>query len=858
MNMPVPEIDALVHGSPRHPSLDHLLAADFEDHRYDPKQSGVIESSNASPLPELQDIQQPAQQNNDGNIHNHSFSNADASYRSVEPFNPDEGTVTPTTIFPQGSSLESHQRYLRAWRTSELQRNKKRLGGYMRQKTRHPYHSDNWRPIFWLLEKTTLVGEQHHRKILEIVKVPKNVHARFTADAGEVLLEIMLRTGSHLQVESTSGTHEEFEFTSLSLLGTQFQNTEALNLLPRFVEIYSPTGSYSSKGWHPYVLERRNKRTLKHHSLAVDSKQWAHQDGEDEELSDADLKSLETALGQVTKNDFVGSSIAESVRAVWAVDRRKHTSKIALPRRPMIGGALELSNYVRDLMSPIPKLARGALSHSVESQEPNDYFETVIEELISLLEDPGIILHMSKQILDQAFAFLVKHNQFPAAHQIYTKLAACGYAFHASNFNVLLAAAAKVGDVHNFEYALTLMLRRKIRPTATTWSAFHRLIHRRFPADANIVADAMRTRGLLSDPAAAKEVVQNSVEGDLTAHLAQQGSLASFLELYDTRYRFSRGHEGFEWLTVDVVNRMVKTFLAHGRMHDAYQVLETFQHREPKASLSTATLNTFLTSSLQASDPSTAIAVINWFRIGEEGALTPDHITFSILFNIAFKRRYFNMLRVVWRYACSMGLVERTMSHQIRKSLLSFAPGTVEEKGDEISRGQLWRTWAGKFAVGVADGITNSLPPLEKVADIETHAVRSKRAESTPPAIVANRSHPYQPLSEKAQKLIRMASEPPLAKGVDESITRRKKLQSLLIADLKQVMELKPVLPLSTLLARALQKDLEWKKKGFGHPKAFLTAEAESTMFAEMMADAIHVPMMKGNAAPAQRNRSMR
>ncbi|KAF2170014.1 hypothetical protein M409DRAFT_51789 [Zasmidium cellare ATCC 36951] len=721
------------------------------------------------------------------------------------------------------SGDELKVRYFDAYRSGQQDRLRKSFHRWQIQKERHLHpSSDDWRKVLYLLEDATPSGEEHFKKTLEAVDLPLNASVRVKGNVGAAILDIMQRTGSHMQIGTgalhgnASRRNKDF-LSSISLLGTAQENAAALRILPRYVEVVDPKGDGRTRNLGDLSLR------------SPDKSYWDEQDT----LSEAEIERLENALDQVTDSTDRLTKPAMPVRAIWVVDRLKRDSSISperLLQRPASWTTAKLTLYIERLTEKRPRLVMQRLSHHKKTASSHvGHINIVTEELKTLLTDEAAIKHLAASTLDRALQYLTKHSKYHVFRKIFNFLEHNGYEFVVSNWNVLLAAAARAGDVSNFSYILKLMIDRKVPPTPVTWALFHDLMSRRFPLEAGTVVEIMRRKGLLNHNKAASLIAANSATNDLTAHLAMKGDLDSFYRLYDNRFGLSYGQSGFEWLSINVVNRMSGVLLAAGKVHDAFTMLQEYQKRSraknQMAAPETSTLNIFLTSALRARNPATAIAILQRFRVSQPGAIAPDHITYSILFIIAWRQKHYNMLRVVWRYACAAGHVGYSMQTRIQSSMLWQPPKDLplEETG---AMKQLWMTFAAKFAAGL-----NGQQCLQSkgLADSEDRTAASPN------------------FSDVDSTLVRLASQTYMALDSSEYHEYQKEADGVLRSDLSQVQKVAPVLPFADVLAEALRKDVEWWEKGIGGPRGVLAAGGIREMFTEMVQKGVQIPIMDGD-----------
>lgn len=738
---------------------------------------------------------------------------------SSETTNPPPDRVVIRRCWVDAPVKDTHQfseRYIANITKVSVSQTRNRLRAHHMQQERHDYESsDDWRVVLRMLDDHTTAGHKLYKKSLETVMLPKGVLARFRSNAGASLKEIQEHTGCHVQIRRGAPHYSTVvdAFAGLDLLGSPWQITHALKILPQYLDVMPAqemVGIHASSNLTDHVLQRR-VRSDEDMSLASISAPNTANIQEQDSLDEGDVENVEH---QMDERDESSATITTPIRSVWAEKRTRRLNMYGLldKRLKSLSTPLDVSAYVEDLCQPVPRLVHKALYKTRIPLSQQGHVRIVMEKLISLFSAPGVARMATSHAVDRAIRFLTKHNNFAAFRELYDALEDGGYTFTVSNWNCCLAAAAKVGDVHNYKYTLTTMLRHKVKPDPVTWATLHDLVCRRCPSETNCVLETMRNKGLLSDDGAAKLVAQNAVTNDLKAHLAQRGDLYTFYRLYDNRFGTMYGLGSFNWLTVDVANRMVAVLLSLGRSNDAFGVLSEIRKRQGERPLETVTMNTFLTSSLRDMDPASAVAIVKHFRVGQVGALVPNNVTYTILFAIAWRRRYFNMLRVIWRYACMSGFVGFSMRHRVEKNLNFFLPKQPVEDMN-VSRENVWRALAAKFIIGISggSGYYTDAPREAGLSILETQLLNSVSLGSLRP-------------------------ESSLHQG------RKNFFRHVLTDDFTEATLSKPVLPLAELLRSAWEKDRAWKERGLGQAKNY-----SNDMFKEMLKDGIKVPIEAGD-----------
>ncbi|TKA63857.1 hypothetical protein B0A55_10700 [Friedmanniomyces simplex] len=587
-----------------------------------------------------------------------------------------------------------------------------------------------------------------------------------------------------------------------------------------------------------------------------------------------------------------------------------------------------LTNHVETLVTIPPRLVNRRTkdkTYVAGTLRTNSYQQQIIAELLRCFSDPSASACVSRAAVDHALDYFVRHSNFLAVRQLLAILQDNSeYTLTTTNFDIFLAAAAANEDVHNFRLWLRNMLREELKPSPRTWASLHRLVCRRYPGTEmpGRVLSAMRAKGVLTDPETVREWLRDNVERRLTAYLASKTKsedvdLDAFMSMYDKRYRLplnqhqlsdarhSSAEQYRPWLTTVTTNIMAKVLLAHGRTQDALAVVRMYE--DSGGPLRADTINTFLNAAERARDTGFAVSVLKYFAASAARSSRPagkgirlDAISYSTLFNVAWTRKNYNMLRVIWRYACCAGEVRWMVHQMVRTSLLKYVPATTSrrqlerEQGEvrlaeavesvlkgskakkhtsenkEVNvrsrRGEVWSGWVGNFVVGLTDGIEDNRKDTGARA-----ATSSAKSASENDASLHNLAQ----LTPYAAEMLALATQPrrkplvispteqdpfdtPKTVSLPAHYARRTRLQALIDEDLAQTLHLTPTIPLPELLERAWEMDMQWNEQRLGAPTeamtwAFYDREATEEqkagvfvgMFEEMLVKGIEVPVKR-------------
>ncbi|WPH01464.1 Hypothetical protein R9X50_00431000 [Acrodontium crateriforme] len=685
------------------------------------------------------------------------------------------------------------QSYLKLYSWSEQQKAHKRERNIQIQHERHHQQSGThaeWLDLLNLLTRATPQGAKFHQRSTETVRLPDGVHAKFKLPASLAILELMLRTGSHAQMtfEQRSGNEA---FSVVTLWGTAAENAHAIKILPDLVHFISPE------------LDEIVNNEATPDDLNV---QNAFEAGE---IGDGEHQNAERLQDSV--DDLVGTTPADHksvpIRTVWSAAALADVPvKEIISHRPTKWSVNELALYVEALTAPVSRIVRRS-QQGLKSQDPNDHRQLVTEELHSLfVQSPEVAPFITEPAVNKALGFFILNNSWAHLRVIFNAVEHnINYQVTASNYNVMLGAAADTGDFFNFQLLSRRMLERGLQPTWRTWVHFYKLASVKpvIGSPAKILR-RMRAHGILANTSAYRESAQIAVATEFrTLFFKHNVSLDKIFQIYDERWRVRPGlgsQDGTtrkarqrHWLTVSAASHMIHALLTQARTKEALNVLIKLEESGEKAS--TAILNDFLSAAERGRDPASAVAALQRLDAysTENRKLKPDRNTYEILFDLAWRAQYFNMLRVIWRYACTTGNVSYKMQRTILQSLQTYVPTRdTREKIDTIfrhersslqtgylSRIDWWFGLAGKFAIGVNVGL--------------------------------QRKNATDELSDRETKIFDLVASP---SDKADHIKRSVRSKDLLLRDMNEALSLTPTTSLAVALEQAWRADRRWRDNG--------------------------------------------
>lgn len=695
--------------------------------------------------------------------------------------------------------------------------------------------NEAWQDILRLLEQDSPSEPEKYIKRMETITLPEGIFAKWIRDPNESILEVMQHTGSHVQV--IPGT-EVGLFSSLTLLGRPAQNALAKKLLQEsdYLAAVSQDDLNTSKSLADYHLRLEVK----------------------DELDEIELKQLEAIVSATVGNGPTRAVESESstrsreiegvvsatvgngpTRAVWSESSttrlgesiRLNESRgqtgfgTAKPRT-----AVEFTDHIRYLTTTAPRTLRGRHREATDGTHA-----PIHEELTTLLTSAEYARLVTPLATGMALRYLARHMYFPAVRSILNALKDVKFQLDADLFNALLNSAAQRENVVAFFYIVNAMRQRTVTPNAGTWVAFHTLMLKRFPSDAEKVITRMRAKFVDADRSARIDSLEAYSEVLLATFIEAHpnASIKDFVE------NINRDMPGVKWLTTYSANKMCRFLLSRGHTTKALELVDELVRHGGRPDV--VTLNTFLASAKRDGSMSMAISILRKFRDlhresialastaenpltvlprAHDLSIAPNRHTFKLLFDLAWDRKYFNCTRVFWRYACCAGHPDSANTKLMRMSASSKGAcgGLASIKTSApAARAPMWWAWAAKFVMGVKAG----LGPAEAAEVLRVVRPIDILAELPP-------TGPTGAISRAARAA---AAE---------------KRRDLVLADRDEVQSLLPVRPLAETAEEAFKLDREWKQGLLGLQKGYEKYGGEA-MLGLMLEEGIQVPVEVGD-----------
>ncbi|KAI2995149.1 hypothetical protein CBS147346_10094 [Aspergillus niger] len=443
------------------------------------------------------------------------------------------------------------------------------------------------------------------------------------------------------------------------------------------------------------------------------------------------------------------------VRGVWDIQSAvKQAAKLhmVLPAGKNLSGIRDFAEHVEELTRSKP---------SYNSKIPYSHQKQVAKALVQLFRNEAYSSFMSTAALNRALSYLLDHEFLNAARDIFLK---SEHLATVDTFNILLKSAAKRQDLRFFRQFLLAMSRLSIRPDPNTWlTLLDCLVAPKAKAD---LVTYMLQRGYLENMGAMRTALHLTLPNTFRAHLESGKSVDSFI-------RQTADSCGDSCFAPSLISQMFGVIV---RLKDFAALDRLFEIcKQNDLTFNSATITQIL--SLFRADMPTALRYL--FRCLERPETKLERHAWERLFLVAFKGQYYNICRVLWRYACMSGNVTYKMKRTVVTSLIRNVPRKPETNVHTI-----WDVSAGKVIVG----LDLHRPDHKLQTTVLDKLPREYRSNP-----IAYLSSGYKPSGEEREQQIQVAS----------ALTQH---------DIEIGSWHRPQFPLLIMLEAASVLDQEWRK----------------------------------------------
>lgn len=351
----------------------------------------------------------------------------------------------------------------------------------------------------------------------------------------------------------------------------------------------------------------------------------------------------------------------------------------------------------------IPRQLRRELYDNADSHN-----RTVAEVLESLFSDPRSESCISLRALNHALQFTCAHTELEATSTfLFERAKSIGLSIQADTYNILIEQSLRQNKLDYYRSLLASMQRMGVVPNEMTWVALLRVTKSRSARRA--ILQRLRHKWPKKNKMW-QQVAVELVTTDFARLVRLEKSFDYFVDFMDQSLPP-------DWLSARCINRMLHV-CAEKKLWDVVpRVVELGERRG--GLFNTGTHSALLKVFQKRGSVRDSIGLLESHfakTVGRDSAFAVP-----MVFMTAWNSRFYNVCRVLWRYAAVSGNIAVNMQNVVATSLI--------KNNDETnnSASHLWRITAGKVIVGMdldvsglasqyrflnEDGLTNPMKVL--------------------------------------------------------------------------------------------------------------------------------------------------
>ncbi|KAI4597501.1 hypothetical protein KJ359_004203 [Pestalotiopsis sp. 9143b] len=293
-------------------------------------------------------------------------------------------------------------------------------------------------------------------------------------------------------------------------------------------------------------------------------------------------------------------------------------------------------------------------------KRPSDHQQMVVSLLTEIFRSEQSRRAISTEALAMALAYTQdkKLTFRPAARYIFNQAEVRDIPMGTHICNIFVAGSARTGDLDGFHNVLKLMARKSLHADSETWLSFLKLVEQ--PEAKRYVLRKMRKLGLDRIQSTLVKTGRHMAPLELEKSLKDIHSIGDFIREQDAQY-------GAIWLDMATLNQLLGVLGKNGK-HGMARELLSLVHESGQTSPGSFAFNTIIAHNKSLQD---IFDVMRDIREKWPTAKFFDADTYDMLFQIAWRTRSPNMLRVVWHYAT----YGRQASSKLRQRMNKFLRG---------------------------------------------------------------------------------------------------------------------------------------------------------------------------------------
>lgn len=316
----------------------------------------------------------------------------------------------------------------------------------------------------------------------------------------------------------------------------------------------------------------------------------------------------------------------------------------------------------------------------------NEHRHQVVGDLLErIFNDTSTTLFASTGALQIALRFCRQHTELSdTAKHIWQSAHSFGLQLDISCFNTELSRCLVVKDFDRYKNLLLMMRTKNVRPDSTTFSLILRYatdpdLRRRI---LDVVEHAHRTKIQRPNPSITSATIKQEVDHYLRG---QHG----FILLNERMIKAF----GANWLTTRNVERLLRACrIRRANAVSASDVLAIVQKaRNSNVSLDVHCMTELFRIAKKAGNLEDALEILKSRPMQQIQGLSQELL--ESFFLVAWQKRHFNLCRLIWFHAATLGRITRKMQTLVQRSLQSNV------RAGHRPDGRAWLLLAGKIII---------------------------------------------------------------------------------------------------------------------------------------------------------------
>ncbi|ETS74600.1 hypothetical protein PFICI_13084 [Pestalotiopsis fici W106-1] len=301
--------------------------------------------------------------------------------------------------------------------------------------------------------------------------------------------------------------------------------------------------------------------------------------------------------------------------------------------------------------------------HSSLYKKPTDHQQIVVSLLNEIFHSEQSHRSLSTEALAMTLAYIQSKGLTfrPTARAIFNQAEIRNIPMDTRICNIFVAGSVRTGDLDGFHNVLKLMARKSLHADSETWLSLLKIMEQ--PDAKHYILRKMRKLGLDRIQSTLVKAGQHMAPFELEKSLNNIHSITEFIEEQDAQH-------GAIWLDRITFNKLVDVLGKNGKHNMCLDLLDLI-YESRRTSPGSDTLNTIITHSRSTQD---ILDVMRKLRTMWPAAVLSDRDTYDMLFQVAWKTRSPNMLRVIWHYATYARQASSKLRYRMNKLLSSEGP----------------------------------------------------------------------------------------------------------------------------------------------------------------------------------------